>query len=222
MLCPLEWLQGNKPGRQSPQGILDFGWDRISGQWGPAVVSHLAGSEPSQPGWLGLPGPPQGRLVACCLGLHDQLLQIGRSASSGGKGMGEVSSNFSSLLRFAARARVSLAPESRAMAGRRAGVCPARGHSGVREGIKCPVSLRPSGALWRLMTIGNAMEPRPRGREEHPSVFPRGRCSFGASGFRWSMSLVSCSSSLLSCKGLPLRKGRLNEWGVGKPRPPWS
>lgn len=103
--------------------------------------------------------------------------------------MGEVSSNFSSLLGFAARARVSLAPVSRVMAGRMAGVCPASGHSGVGEGIKSPVSLMPSGALSRLMTIGNAMELRPRGREEHPSVLPRGSCSFRplASSGAWTL-----------------------------------
>lgn len=91
----------------------------------------------------------------------------------------EVSSfDLASLLGFAASARVSLAPESRVMAGRRAGVCPASGQSGVVEGVNCPVSLKPSGALWRLMTNGNATEPRPRGIEEHPSFFPRDSCSF--------------------------------------------
>ena len=103
--------------------------------------------------------------------------------------MGEVSSNFSSLLGFAARARVSLAPESRVMAGRMAGVCPASGHSGVGECIKSPGSLMPSGALSRLMTIGNVMELHPRGWEEHPSVLPRGSCSFGprSSSGAWTL-----------------------------------
>ena len=121
--------------------------------------------------------------------------------------------HLSSLLGFAARARVSAAPESRVMAGRRARVCPASGQSGVGDSTNCPVSLMPSGALWRLMTAGNAMGCLQSFQETDAPL-----------GLGLPLEHEHCFLFLVLAvpEGPPLRKGRPDEWGVGKTRPPRS